>query len=140
MKNNRYEQAGILTSEQFEELLQHSAPKYRLLWSLSYYTACRISEALQLTRADIIDNRIIFRAETTKDKKTIDINISFKLAAILAEYPLPESGYIFPDDNGKHLSRHVVDLQLRKSCNYLGLVGISTHSFRRTSLTVLSRQ
>jgi integrase/recombinase XerD len=111
------------------------------LWGICYYTSCRISEALQLTRSDLIGSRIIFRAQTTKDKKTRDIKVSSKLAAILAEYPLPEKGYIFSNDQGKsHLSRQAADLQLRKSCDYLGFIGVSTHSFRRTSITALHRQ
>lgn len=137
MKNNRCGQAGIFTPAQFNELLKESPPKYRLLWAICYYTSCRISEALQLERSDIIGDRIIFRAKTTKDKKTRDIKISSKLAAIVSEVGLPAQGYLFPGEGGDHLTRQAADQTLRKLCDYLGFRGFSTHSFRRTSITNL---
>ena len=136
MKSNRYGQAGILTPEQFEELLHESCAKYRLLWAICYYTSCPVSEALQLERTDLVGDRIIFRAKTTKAKKTRDIKIATKLAAIMAESRLPEKGHLFPGEEGKHMTRQAADLMLRKICDYLGFRGISTHSFRRTRASV----
>lgn len=137
VKNNRCGQAGIFTPEQFEELLLHSAPKYRLLWGICYYTSCRISEALQLERSDFISDRIIFRAKTTKDKKTRDVKVSSKLGAIVSEVGLPEKGFLFPGVRGKPMTRQAADTTLREICDYLGFHGMSTHSFRRTSITNL---
>lgn len=137
MKHQRYGQAAILAPEQLEEMLSSSTPRYRLLWAICYYTSCRISEALQLTKADIIHDRIIFRSSTTKEKRTRDIKITTKLAAIMESVGLPDKGYLFPGSDGKHLSRQAADLQLKKTCDYLGFRGISTHSFRRTAITNL---
>jgi integrase/recombinase XerD len=36
---------------------------------------------------------------------------------------------------GRAMTRAGADLILRKACDRLGLVGVSTHSFRRTALT-----
>jgi len=137
MKHLRYGQSAILSSEQFDELLATSTPRYRLLWAICYYTSCRISEALQLKRNDIIHDRIIFRGATTKEKKTRNIKITGKLAAIINEVGLPEKGYLFPGEGEGHLSRQAADKMLRKLCDYLGFRGISSHSFRRTAITNL---
>jgi integrase/recombinase XerD len=62
-----------------------------------------------------------------------------KLKAILGNANLPTSGYLFPGRRENHLTRQAADLALRKACNYIGLKGISTHSFRRTGLTKLHK-
>lgn len=139
MKIQRNGQAGVLTPEQLEELFAVLAPADRLLFGICYYTSCRISEALQLTRGDIVGERLIFRARTTKAKKTRELKISAKLAELLIESGLPQSGYLFPGKNGAPKTRQSADLALRKACDYIGLKGISTHSFRRTGLTKMYR-
>ena len=48
--------------------------------------------------------------------------------------------YLFPGKNRGHLTRQAADLALRKACDYLGIQGVSTHSFRRTGLTKLYKQ
>ena len=74
MKNNRNGQAEILREDPLEELLGTLSPKHKLLFGICYYTSCRISEALKLEQSDFISDRIIFRAATTKTKKTREKN------------------------------------------------------------------
>ncbi len=51
---------------------------------------------------------------------------------------MPDRGYLFPAREGDgHLTTRAADLILRK-CDYLGIKGVSTHSFRRTALTHMS--
>lgn len=52
---------------------------------------------------------------------------------------LPTNGYLFPGKKGGHITTQAVDLALREACDYLGLKGVSTHSFRRSLLTHLYR-
>ncbi len=75
MKNNRNGQAEILKEEQLEELLGTLSPNHKLLFAICYYTSCRISEALKLERSDFISDRLVFRASTTKTKKTRKLKI-----------------------------------------------------------------
>ncbi len=140
MKNNRNGQAEVLTDQQLENLFDVFSPQHRLIFALCYYTSCRVSEALKLERSDIISDRIVFRARTTKTKTTRDVIIPTKLKALLNQTELPTKGYLFPGKRKGHLTRQAADLALRKACDYLGIQGVSTHSFRRTGLTKLYKQ
>jgi integrase/recombinase XerD len=135
MKIRRNGQASVLTDEQLEELMSVFSRSDKLLFGICYYTSCRISEALQLTKEDIVGERIIFRASTTKTKKTREVKISAKLAELIIECGLPKTGYLFPGRKEGHRTRQSADLALRKACDYVGFKGISSHSFRRTGLT-----
>jgi len=53
------------------------------------------------------------------------------------EVGLPAKGYLFPNSAGSHISRQAADKVLRQACDYVGLKGVSTHSFRRTGITKL---
>lgn len=137
MKNNRNGQSQVLSDNQLEELLSVLSPKYKLLFAICYYTSCRVSEALQLKRSDIIGDRIVFRAATTKTKKTREVKVTQKLGQIMEEVGLPALGYLFPSPTGGYMSRQAADKALREACDYIGLQGVSTHSFRRTGITRL---
>lgn len=140
MKNNRNGQASTLTEAQLDELLETLTPRYRLLFSICYFTSCRVSEALKLKRTDIVGDRIVFRASNTKEKRTRELKISNRLASVIQELRLPDSGYVFPNSKGGHISRQAADKALRSACDYIGVVGVSTHSFRRTAITCLHSQ
>ena len=138
MKIHRNGQASVLTEPQLTELMSVFSQGDKLLFGICYYTSCRISEALQLTKGDIVGDRIIFRAAITKTRKTREVKISQKLAELMIEIGFPSSGYLFPGRNGLgYRTRQSADLALRKACDYIGLKGVSTHSFRRTGLTKL---
>ncbi len=113
------------------------SPQQRLLFAIGYYTSFRLSEALKLKRSDLIGDRTIIGTVTKKKKQTREVKIPARLAAILTGSDVPGSGYISPDVRGGHLSRQAVDLALRKACNYIGFLGISTDSFIPTSRTKL---
>lgn len=58
---------------------------------------------------------------------------------MLAAYQ-PKPGVLFPGKRGvtERLTRFRADKILKDACNRVGLVGVSTHSFRRTALTMMS--
>lgn len=140
MKIQRNGQASVLTDEQMQELMGVLSSSDKLLFGICYYTSCRISEALQLTKEDIVGDRIIFRAATTKMRKTREVKISRKLGELMLECGLPKTGYLFPGRKKGYRTRQSADLALRKACDYIGFKGISTHSFRRSGLTKLYKQ
>ncbi|WP_088891258.1 tyrosine-type recombinase/integrase [Leptolyngbya ohadii] len=139
-KVNRNGQAAVLTDDQLAELFETLDQPHRLLFQICYHTAARVGEAVQLQRSDIINGRILYRAKNTKTKKTRDVIISPPLAQLLLDANLPQQGCIFPGRNAnEHMTTQAADLALRKACDYIGLKGVSTHSFRRSLLTKLHR-
>jgi integrase/recombinase XerD len=68
------------------------------------------------------------------------VDIQPGLAQLLAEYQPAKEGALFPGMRGisPTLTRFMADKILRDACARVGLEGVSTHSFRRTALTMMS--
>jgi integrase/recombinase XerD len=111
------------------------------------FSGCRIEEACTLRTHDIYDPagrvrpKFIIRKGNTKGKlATRTIPIISDLRVILTNY-YPHSGdvYMFPGRfPGTFFQPDSADKALRKACDRIGLQGVSTHSFRRTALTMMS--
>lgn len=142
MKISGNGQAKFLSPEELRLLFAKGlrSPRNRLLFGICLFTGCRISEALALQTTDIRGGVITFRKGITKGKlKTRAVDIQPDLAHLLVYYQ-PKSGMLFPGMRGRSqtLTRSAADKILRDACNRVGLVGVSTHSFRRTALTMMS--
>ncbi len=136
-------QGKILTSDELRLLFTDGfvSPRDRALFGICLFTDCRVSEALALQTTDIRGGILTFRKSTTKGKlKTRVVDIQPGLAQLLAEYPTVKSGALFPGMHGvsDYLTRSSADKILRAVCERTGLIGVSTHSFRRTALTMMS--
>lgn len=137
-------QGKVLTQLEIDKLFTwgFTNNRDRCLFSICLYTGCRISEALALMVDDITFGYIILRKSTTKGKKaTRTIPINPKLNQILETY-LNESNpyeWLFPSHHNaktsKQMTRSAADLILKNALTRIGLIGVSTHSFRRTALT-----
>ncbi|WP_346293993.1 site-specific integrase [Sphaerothrix gracilis] len=139
-KRNRHDQADIWSEDQFEQVVAEMSPKMRALFSVCYYTGCRISEARQLKAEDLVGDSIVLRKATTKTKRTRSVPIHSKLKTVLGETNLPATGYLFPGRKGdRPITRQACDAALRKACDVLELKGFSTHSNRRTWATRLDK-
>ncbi|MDZ4878120.1 MAG: Tyrosine recombinase XerC [Chroococcidiopsis cubana SAG 39.79] len=133
--------AKILTQAELERLFTRGflTPRDKLLFAIAYYCACRVSEVLALTAADLAGSVVTLRKATTKGKMaTRTLPSHPKLQAYLAAYD-PPSSLLFPGrSKDKPLSRAAADLILRAACRRARIRGASTHSFRRTALTNMS--
>ncbi len=143
MKNNGNGQGKILTVDELRRLFSEgfTCERDRALFAICFFTGCRVSEALALQVSDIKGGTISFRKNITKGKlQTRIVNIQPGLAAILANYTPSKAGALFPGRCGmtEHLTRFAADKILKNACNRIGVVGVSTHSFRRTALTQMS--
>lgn len=142
MKVSGNGQGKILTADELRLLFTDGlvTPRDRALFGICLYTGCRVSEALALQTTDLKSGTITFRKSTTKGKlKTRVVDIQAGLAKLLADYQ-PKPGALFPGLRGvtERLTRFAADKILRDACKRVGFVGVSTHSFRRTALTMMS--
>jgi integrase/recombinase XerD len=148
VKVNGNGQAKILSQAELDRLFDKgfSNNRDRCLFAICFYTGCRISEALALTINDV-GTTITFRKATTKGKKgTRSIPAHTALRKILDAYlqEFQPDSYLFPSFHNArekgHLHRSSADLILRTACDRVGLKGVSTHSFRRSALTLMSNR
>lgn len=143
MKIDGHGQAKVLTSDELRRLFSDGfqSSRDRALFGICLYTGCRISEALALRVEDIQGNLITLRKGTTKGKQsTRQIDMHPALATLLDGYEKPKHGALFPGKRGvtERLTRSAAHKVLREACDRVRLVGVSTHSFRRTALTQMS--
>lgn len=143
MKVDGNGQGKILTPEELRLLFNEGfvSPRDRALFGTCLLTGCRVSEALALRTTDIRGGTLTFRKSTTKGKlKTRVVDIQPGLAAIFAEYQPVKEGALFSGMRGRSLTltRFAADKTLKNACARVGLVGVSSHSFRRTALTMMS--
>ncbi len=142
MKVSGNGQGKVLTPDELKLLFTEGFTKERdrALFGICLFTGCRVSEALALQTTDKKGETLTFRKSTTKGKlKTRVVDIQPGLAQLLADYPT-SPGALFPGMRGRSLTltRFTADKILKAACDRVGLVGVSTHSFRRTALTMMS--
>jgi integrase/recombinase XerD len=146
MKKDRYGRARVLTTAELDLLLEELPENHHVLAMLLRRTAARVSEGLQLKWRYVGDGYVLLTAPTTKGgRKTRTVPLHPELDAKLkawARVVNPDSNpdqWVFPGRNpGEHMTRRGFDHALRKAADRLGLVGVSTHSFRRSFLTASS--
>ena len=146
MKKDRYGRARVLTTAELDLLLEELPENHRVLATLLRRTAARCSEGLALKWRFVGDGYVVLTAPTTKGgRKTRTVPLHPELEATLrawARVVNPDNNpdqWVFPGRNpGEHLTRRGFDHALRKAADRLGLVGVSTHSFRRSFLTASS--
>lgn len=152
MKIDGHGKAKILTQEEIQLLFSPYGFKNerdRALFAICLFTACRINEACCLRIRDVYQNKgivnpyIIIRKGTTKNKlETRTVPVIEDLRNILVNYyPPVKNGiwWLFQGASGVgHIRPDSASRVLRRVCKRLGIIGVSTHSFRRTALTTMS--
>lgn len=148
MKSERHGRAKILSQSEIQLLFSQGfqTERDRALFGICLFCACRIREACTLHARDVYDTagrvlpKLIIRKGNTKGKlATRTIPIIEDLRLLLTAYQ-PHAGtvYLFPGRFGSFLQPDSADKALRKALGRAGLIGVSTHSFRRTALTQMS--
>jgi integrase/recombinase XerD len=148
MKINRHGRAKVLTQSEIQLIFSHGLDngRDRALFGVCLFSACRIRECCTLFTQDIytpkgnVRPRLIIRKSNTKGKlATRSIPVIEDLRRLLVEYyPLAGDDYLFPGRSDGHISEDSASRILRGACKQAGIIGASTHSFRRTALTQMS--
>ncbi|KOP27285.1 integrase [Hapalosiphon sp. MRB220] len=148
MKINRHGRAKILTQQEIQLIFSHGLHNDRdkTLFGVCLFSAARIHEACTLLTEDIytpkgfVRPQLIIRKSNTKGKlATRSIPVIEDLRQLLTNYrPIAGKPYLFPGRSDGHISHDSAARILRMACKEVGIIGVSTHSFRRTALTQMS--
>lgn len=151
MKIDRHGKAKVLTQEEIKRLFREglTTQRDRTLVAVMLYTACRVKECVTLKINDVYDSRkrvrteLIIRKGNSKGKlSTRTIPVSLDLHRYLQAYKIKKStdAYLFPGRWGRgHLHEDYAALIFREGCKQVGIEGASSHSCRRTALTIMHR-
>ncbi|MBD2342227.1 site-specific integrase [Calothrix sp. FACHB-156] len=148
MKVNRHGRAKVLTQQEIQLIFSHGLHNDRdkTLFGVCLFSAARIREACTLLTEDIytkkgqVRPRLIIRKANTKGKlATRSLPVIEDLRQLLINYySLAGDIYLFPGRSDGHLCEDSAARILRTACKEVGIIGVSTHSFRRTALTQMS--
>ena len=135
-------QAKVLTQDEIDTLLAATTdPRDRALIGVMLFCGLRVAEACALSRDDIKGGMLVLPKSKTKGKlASRSIPIHPRLMLFLQQYPV-EGEYLFPGRHGAgHLHPSSASQVIQECLTLAGLdgLGITTHSFRRTALTMLS--
>jgi integrase/recombinase XerD len=129
----------VLTDDDFRKIKEEIPAKYQVFFDIMWETGARVSEVCKLRFVDLVDNVLVIRKTNTKTKETREIPVSPILVNKIKTLP-QENGFMFSGRGGQgHISRYMIDKVLRCACEKGNIKGVSTHSFRRTTITELSR-
>ena len=129
----------VLTQDEFIQIKKHIHYKYQVFFDIMWNTGARVSEVCKLRFVDVVNGTLVIRKTNTKTKETRELQISPELIKKIDKLP-KENGFMFAGKGGNsHITRYTIDKVLRSACKECGLEGVSTHSFRRTTITELSR-
>ncbi|MBW4565997.1 MAG: site-specific integrase [Mojavia pulchra JT2-VF2] len=148
MKINRHGRAKVLTQQEIQLIFSHGLhnDRDRTLFGVCLFSAARIREACTLLTEDIytpkglVRPRLIIRKANTKGKlATRSLPVIEDLRQLLSDYySIAGDVYLFPGRSDGHISEDSAARILRTACKEVGIIGVSTHSFRRTALTQMS--
>jgi len=149
LKTAGHGQAKVLIPTEIHRLFQEGLQneRDRALFGLCLYTGCRINEACTRLTRDVyresgsVRAEVLIRKQDTKGQQaTRSIQVHPQLRAWLeAYYPKVGKEYLFPGRWGRqYLKPTSAHKLLQVAFERVGIVGASTHSFRRTALTQMS--
>ena len=151
-KINRSGKAKVLSQDERDVIKSHLPEKYRLIAEILYWSAGRIGEVLSIRVRNLVPatGMVILERQTTKTKTTREVYLPPELMNALIRRAnglrLKGNDFLFFNQSPtqstqftRPLSSQSFDKELRRVCDWNGLSGISSHSFRRTQLTELYR-
>lgn len=125
---------------------RHFRPNYNLAGVLMVMMTqgIRVSDAVRIKLANIRDTGNGYELEIYEQKtgkrRITPVKIETRLA--LVEYAqkqkIADDEYLFKTKSGKPIGTAAIHKQLLIITNYLNIIGVSTHSFRKAALTEIA--
>ena len=137
-----------LTTEQYKEIISTMKqgftgcrPNERVATALMLEAnlGLRISDIIKLCLSDIVRDGERYRLAITERKTgksrifTVPLALYQFIRCYCIDHDIPADAVIFP------LTERAIQKQLKLVCDYLGIVGVSTHSFRKYYATEIYR-
>ena len=149
MKINREGKSKVLSTKELDLLLNYlPTSKHKLIAQICRKTACRISEAIQLRYENVTKEAIFFPKSITKSKlksRFVPIDEDFYKQIMLYKAEIESNKgenidnkcYLFNGRFGTntHLSVRAFQKALQGACIKGGIIGFSSHGYRRSALT-----
>ncbi len=153
-KTNRSGKSVSLTKSQIEQFCSNLPVKYSLLTQLLYYSSGRVKEitTLRVRNLNFTDGLVTIEKSSTKTKETRQVpihpRVMDELKCWIRENNLKSEDHLFFTDSRntkyekgeKSITTQSVDEYFRKTFDWIGIKGGSTHSFRRSRLTHLLQE
>jgi len=150
-KTNRSGKSACLTKLQIEIFCSNLPIKYGLLSELMYFAAGRVKEitTIRVRNLNFQDETLTIEKSSTKTKESRMIPIHPRLIERLELWikgnELKNDDFVFFTESKntnyrkgeKSISTQSVDQFFRKTFDWIGIIGGSSHSFRRSRLTHL---
>jgi len=153
-KTNRSGKAAVISKEELERFCSNLPIKYSLLAELLYFSSGRVREitTLKVRSINIKLGLLTLEKSATKTKKTRQVPIHpdtlQKLKSWIGEHSLKANDFVFFTSSKntkfkageKALATQSVDRKFRQTWDWIGIVGASTHTFRRSRLNHLLKE
>ena len=150
-KTNRNGKSSCLTKNQIEIFCSNLPIKYGLLSELMYFAAGRVKEitTIKVRNLNFQDGILTIEKSSTKTKESRVIPIHPRVMTGLESWikgnELKNDDFVFFTESNntkykkgeKSISTQSVDQFFRKTFDWIGIIGGSSHSFRRSRLTHL---
>ncbi len=150
MKIDRHGKAKVLSQQEIQRLFTEGllTTRDKTLCAVMLYTACRVKECVTLKIKDVYDSKgrvrpeLIIRKCNTKGKlatRTNQVLDDLRRHLELYKPKASRDGYLFPGRWGRgYLHEDYAAIIFREGCKRVDIEGASTHSCRRTALTLMS--
>lgn len=139
-KRTAEKRAAVLDREQIAAMLAAAGPRDAALIALMATGACRVGESTLLQWSDIDGCTVSIPAGVTKARVGRTFTLKPEACRLLQAWrevcPATNAGWVFPGLRGQPLSVRAAQTAISKLAAGLGIAGVSSHSFRRSALTV----
>jgi integrase/recombinase XerD len=138
-RSNSVKRAAVLTADQISAMLAVASPRDAALVVLMCAGAMRVGETTLLAWEDVEGCTVSIPGGVTKTGQSRRLTLPPAACQWLKAWrvvcPTTKKGWVFPGQAGQPLSVRGAQTAISKLAEKVDIVGVSSHSFRRSALT-----